>query len=82
MAARSRATIQLMLGHADIDRARAPGSLRRSATLLLVTATAPLVLGIATLLFAVPVPFAVLHQGWALVVLLAALRCRHGVREA
>ncbi|MCL4847299.1 MAG: COX15/CtaA family protein [Acidobacteria bacterium] len=49
----------------------------------LVTATAQLALGIATLLYVVPVPLAVFHQGWARVVLLAELRwCRHGARHA
>jgi cytochrome c oxidase assembly protein subunit 15 len=38
-------------------------------------------LGVATLLYVVPVPLATAHQGWAMVVLLTALLARHRMRR-
>lgn len=50
---------------------------RAAARWLLAGVVVQATLGIATLLMAVPVPLAVAHQGWAMVVLALALLVRH-----
>ncbi|HEX2580851.1 MAG TPA: COX15/CtaA family protein [Dongiaceae bacterium] len=61
-----------------LARAARRTSLWRRTTTLLALAVLQIGLGIATLLFIVPVPLAVLHQANALLVFGAALFCVHG----
>lgn len=53
---------------------------RRAAMLLFAMLAVQITLGISTLLWFVPVPLAVLHQGGAVLVLAAALNLNHALR--
>jgi cytochrome c oxidase assembly protein subunit 15 len=53
---------------------------RRAATLLFAMLAVQIALGISTLLWFVPVPLAVLHQGGAVLLLAASLNLNHALR--
>ncbi len=59
-----------------------PERARRGANALLHTAVLQVVLGISTLLLAVPVVLAVSHQAVAVLLLTVALYLQHGLRRA
>jgi len=54
---------------------------QRAALLLIAMLTVQITLGITTLLWFVPVPLAVLHQGGAVLLLAAALNLNHALRN-
>jgi heme a synthase len=58
----------------------ADGRTRRAAWLLIAMLAVQVTLGIATLLWFVPVPLAVLHQGGAVLLFAAALNLNHSLR--
>ncbi len=63
-----------------VRREAAPSRARLGAHLLLAALALQIALGIATLLFAVPVPLAAAHQAGALLVFSAALFAAHSLR--
>ena len=64
-----------------IRASAADGRTRRAALLLIAMLTVQITLGITTLLWFVPVPLAVLHQGGAVLLFAAALNLNHALRR-
>jgi heme a synthase len=64
-----------------VERSDAPARARTGAHLLLGTLVAQFVLGVATLLAAVPVSLGAAHQGVATLVFGAALFCTHALKK-
>jgi len=64
-----------------VQRSDAPARVRTGAHLLLGTLVAQFVLGVATLLAAVPVSLGAAHQGVATLVFGAALFCTHALKK-
>ena len=70
------------IAHAVDCVVRAPGSqAARTATLLALAVTAQATIGIVTLLWSVPLGSALVHQGFAMVVLAVAVTHRSGLRR-
>jgi cytochrome c oxidase assembly protein subunit 15 len=73
-------TSVFLLWVATMVRAEQPG-VRGAASLLLLAVMVQVGLGISTLLMAVPVWLGVLHQGWAMMVITAAVWLAHSFRR-
>ena len=73
--------VLVVLFHRKIPRPGLPERLRKGANALLHTAVLQVALGIATLLFVVPVSLASIHQAVAIVLFTVAIYLCHGLRR-
>jgi len=65
-----------------IPKSDLPARIRKGVNALLHTATLQVALGIATLIYVVPVPLAATHQGVAMLLFTVAIYLCHGLRRA
>jgi heme a synthase len=80
LAAATAAAVTLLCAAGTLTAVPAPA--RVALWTLLVITAVQVILGISTLLLAVPIPLAALHQASAVLLLTAAIAFRHGLRKA